>query len=737
MDRPSWDSFNIKNKDKTRAFEDMCRVLFLRKLKKSSYDYSYNFNQAGLEFEPVYDEDNKKWCGAQCKYFTSESSSTKYKQIYDSLKTASKYYKGRLDTVIIYTNAQLQPNCTEKELQSTKNSNRINIIKEAKKNDIKLIWMQADNIIDTIIEASNIDLQNLYFSDTREIDFCKSSISISDRTFLLSNECFDIHLNNNISFNMLHKEVIKEKINLVLGAAGTGKTMIMKKLYLGFSLLFSNNYFQKKSSEDMVYIPIMIKLKECINGDLETLVREHLKDYNMNYTHNAYQYVYLLDGLDEVSYYDLNKVCNFINNTATSNQVKSIIISSRTDSNNLSYLNQEMTCTVFTINKLKRGDINKYFAIRDNKAKQSMLKKLQNNDLLDDIDDIFSVHLLWNYIDQVNNNTSKIEIIELSIKYWIKHYSKYLSLPLLEPKEKYLMDICKTVAYNMQEHMILAMPLEDIQKIIISKTSRNSPNEINEIVDALTDLFFERSNYENLVSLLSFRHRRYQEYFLYLVVEEQFYSRPNILRELNLLPNRDFIVKVFLRTSLKKYETSKDIFKCLALRLFECYLGADFFKNYTDDIVGKKYSFGINEFSYKYSESFMYLLSTFKRKDLEILFENPNLCISDAINHENFARFIEIYYRRNQNYIGDLDKITSNITGEIKCDSYRGLYYLYNVEKKSINELYIKYCKDSVISEEEVSHSDYLDHEDSVVYAFIKLCLEFVHPPFLLVLNIR
>lgn len=82
MNKPNWDDFNKKNRDKSKAFEDLCRILFLRKYKKSSYDYDYNINQAGLEFQPIYDSETKKWCGAQSKYFSDEANSTKYAQIY-------------------------------------------------------------------------------------------------------------------------------------------------------------------------------------------------------------------------------------------------------------------------------------------------------------------------------------------------------------------------------------------------------------------------------------------------------------------------------------------------------------------------------------------------------------------------------------------------------------------------------------------------------------------------------
>lgn len=727
MIRPNWNSFNIKNRDNTKAFEDMCRVLFLRKYKKCSYDYDYNFNQAGLEFQPIYDSLNNEWCGAQCKYFSDEANSTKYAQMYKSLKKAFKYYKGKLDKIILYTNAQLEHICTEEEINSTKNSDRINIERDARKNGVTLVWMQADNIIDTLIEPGNIDLLKLYFSNTREIDFCNSCISTNDRTFLISNEYLNICVNDKININTLYTEIVKQKINLLLGVAGTGKTLAMKKLYLDFSISFSQKYFEKQETENEAYVPVFIKLKECINGNLESLVREHLRDYNMNYTDTTYQYIYLFDGLDEVVYYDLNKICNFISSIATSPQVKSIVISSRTDSNNLSYLYQEMSCTEYSINKLEKNHINRYFALKGDKIKIKLLDKLQNDDLLNDIDDIFSIDLLWNNIDRIDKNTSKIEIIELSIEHWIHYYSKYSRLSLFEPKQKYIIDICKSIAYQMQKQMSLTISLVIVQEIIINISKQQNPKEVNNIVDALTDLFFEKSNYGTSTVLLSYRHRRYQEYFLYLMIEEQFYTNPNILRELKLLPNKDFIIKIFLKTSLKRYESSKDIFKSLALRLFECYLGVSYLRNYTDEIIGRYYSFGVSEASYTYSKGFLYLLSTFVPRDLEILFENPNLSILDAINNENFAKFIEIYHRRNHEYIGKFIKEKCELN-EIKTtsrDNYSVLYYLYNIKSIPIEELYNKNIKDVVVTEDQINHPDYIDSVNGLIDAFVKLSLEF------------
>ena len=71
----------------------MCRVLFLRELKKGAYDYGYNVNEAGLEIQPILNDEDGKWYGAQCKYFSCGESSNKYSQIYKSLSKAIKYFK--------------------------------------------------------------------------------------------------------------------------------------------------------------------------------------------------------------------------------------------------------------------------------------------------------------------------------------------------------------------------------------------------------------------------------------------------------------------------------------------------------------------------------------------------------------------------------------------------------------------------------------------------------------------
>jgi hypothetical protein len=53
MNEINWKRFEIKNHNPQNAFETMFRNIFLRAHKVSSHNFSANYNQAGLETEPV------------------------------------------------------------------------------------------------------------------------------------------------------------------------------------------------------------------------------------------------------------------------------------------------------------------------------------------------------------------------------------------------------------------------------------------------------------------------------------------------------------------------------------------------------------------------------------------------------------------------------------------------------------------------------------------------------------
>jgi hypothetical protein len=126
-----------------------------------------------------------------------------------------------------------------------------------------------------------------------------------------------------------------------------------------------------------------------------------------------------------------------------------------------------------------------------------------------------------------------------------------LQLPLLEPKSKSLTDICIEVSYRMQQNLALGIELPTVQEIVKKITGTMNAIHINMIVQALVELFFEKSHNDKF-GILSYKHRRFHEYFLYKKLDISFLEHPELLRELHLLSNKDFVVNVFMKTSIKK-----------------------------------------------------------------------------------------------------------------------------------------------------------------------------------------
>lgn len=723
-----FDNFRVKNKNQTKSFEDMCRILFLREHKKYDYNYSYDKNQAGLEIDPICNKSDNKYYGLQVKFFETEDNSAKYKQIEKSLDKAYKYYKN-LDYIYIYTNAELRHTVTDEELNGEKDTPRIRIERKSKENGIKLKWIQKETVLDKVRNRGNLDLYNLYFSESRELEFLESGISVQDKTFLMADEYLKLNLSEDID---IYKSLGDgtNVLTLVLGSAGTGKSMLMKKIHLELSNNYIEYYFNKENTCNEVYMPIFIRLKEATNWGLEEIIRFRTRDYGLNHTHKKFKYIYLLDGLDEISEKDLYNVINTLERLSKMNKGQ-IIISSRIGSNNLILLRQKFKTKNYNIKSLNLKDIEKYFEIKNDMEKIQRLNEIRDTDIIKSIDDIFSVKLLWENVKNIDKFTTKINMIEISVDHWIDNYSKLSEIPLLEPKKDRIFDICTEVAFRMQKNLSISITLKELQSIIIRKFKVNNVNDVNIIISSLMDLFLEYSSYSSEEENLSFRHRRYQEYFLYQRIYTIFFNNPSILRELNLLSNKDFIITIFLKTSLVKAKKDKDLFKYLALSLFESYLGNSYIEEeYRDGLIGSDYLFGTSEPSYIYSERFIYLLSTYLKNDLFELLDNTNLSIGNALTKDNYWKLIELYHRSNnvdiskqisEKYNFKIDQISDK-----DFDSF--FYFLYKIQNKSIDEI-----KNMIADKQpkllEISYEDikskYSIESLKLVNSLINLLLEF------------
>lgn len=173
---------------------------------------------------------------------------------------------------------------------------------------------------------------------------------------------------------------------------------------------------------------------------------------------NTYKYLYILDGLDEISPDYISKVLNYAQSLKSDKKIYGIILSSRTDSFNLSFLYQNFpNIEKAEMLPLKEEDIIKYFQVRNNPDKIKKLNVLlkNNKSLIENIDDVFSVSLLWDMIEKIDESTTKIDLCEQSVDRIINSYSKINEINLPEPKTKYLRGLFCEASYQIKKSAII------------------------------------------------------------------------------------------------------------------------------------------------------------------------------------------------------------------------------------------------------------------------------------------
>lgn len=128
----NWEQFITSNNDARGVkykFEDLCRQLFtyeyISKNKVNRYLHS-NPNNAGIESEPILDEENNKYIGYQAKYFDNV---VNYGQIKESAEKAVKYYAGHIDCIYLFCNKALTTTCDSyKKVEAVLNTANIELI---------------------------------------------------------------------------------------------------------------------------------------------------------------------------------------------------------------------------------------------------------------------------------------------------------------------------------------------------------------------------------------------------------------------------------------------------------------------------------------------------------------------------------------------------------------------------------------------------------------------------------
>lgn len=103
MDPINWAQFEAVNENVTKSFEDLCRNLFKRRFFTEDVISRSNPNHAGTEIDPLFSDVTKSWISFQAKYL----SKIDYPQIKRSTDKVISNYRGKLDTLYLYCNRDL------------------------------------------------------------------------------------------------------------------------------------------------------------------------------------------------------------------------------------------------------------------------------------------------------------------------------------------------------------------------------------------------------------------------------------------------------------------------------------------------------------------------------------------------------------------------------------------------------------------------------------------------------
>ena len=737
MSEINWKRFEIKNHNPQNAFETMCRNIFLRAHKVSSHNFSANYNQAGLETEPVLCDG--KYYGFQCKYSTSGNSNTMYAEVLDSLTKAVEVYP-KLNIVVIYTNLDIKPNVSKVDLLKPKKTNRVKIYELCKDNGVDIIWFVKPNFEAALNDIGNYDLYRSFFSPEDTLGLLKSSLTHDDRTFLMSDQFIDLSLNGS-KFSAIKEDIISKGNCIITGAAGTGKSEILKSLYLQSENQYLESINQVTPNNDTP-IPVFVRLRECVNGNLEDLLRNRLKDFDINVSNGSNHYLYFFDGLDEVSSLDIGAVLNCLMHLKDQVSTRTMILTSRLNTPNLTTILRDFKPIVYTVDPLESSDVDEYFRCINNPKKQEKLQEIKDRQFpfYEDITDIFSLVLLSEIIFEIDDTTTKVDLIRKNAERLIEGNCKCSLINLPEPKMLCIERILAKVSELMQRTGNISVSRIDLQNIIGELFPNCNYLEVDEIVDFVSEMFFDSSSSQPLQKRYAYRHKRYFEFYLYCFIKDVFYENPSILRELRLLSNKDFILNVFLVQELKNNTINNNVQHVLTLRFFEAYLGEEYLRDAGSSFLKSNAPSVSGVDAYLQSYELREYLCTKDVEDLRDFLINDPLSISGFLTLDNYYSFVKEYHKAKGIDVREILEQVYDIKDEwmkkaAEKDQSSYLYCKCIIEQVSISEVFGVIPAIDDMRTIDLDYYSYKQSDINIVIGFFELAIDYFYEWLLSIMN--
>ena len=467
---------------------------------------------------------------------------------------------------------------------SSKGAKKVERIANEKKVEIE--WFTRTNFKVCLNQPKNLDLTQVYFGVGDEIGFIKNSFPSEIYTLLQSSEYISLPLkgqgtNNSIMTNELREKILssKEKMFLITGHPGSGKSILMYKLFQEFGGL------DKKDAKEMKRlinrngaIPMLVNFKDCASDSLENIIRNRQKDFKIR--RGNIKFIYLLDGLDEIGEERADNMLSDIQALEGDANTKKIIISSRLGTRNLAMLKvYQSKIAEYKINDLSSEYIDKFFEAKNNNEKVSKLNTLKrdNTQILANAKDILLIKLLWDTIDELDKYSTVVDLFNYKLKLLLsdpKHKKNLEELDIPNPKDEQIISLNKELAFNLQKEFRFSFSVDKLQDLVLNMFPRITYKSANAIIEYMAKLFFDYQDSENQ-KFYTYQHRTYQEFFLALKLKEEYEKNPAILRKLNILPNQTFFEELFLKYLEKAYKLEGNIIGLIELGVIKEYLSID------------------------------------------------------------------------------------------------------------------------------------------------------------------
>lgn len=608
----NWKKFEVKNPKATEAFENMCYFLFCRKygIKEG---IRTDFNQVGLETEPI--KVKGKYYGFQSKFF---GKNINYSNIENSIAKALKHYDN-LDYIIIYLNQEAQTSC----------DTALSIETKCKEKGITVEWYLPNNFKLALNQPSNLDLAQFYFGESDILGFISEGKNLRMSTLLQSKEYIELFLydtEKNSSITEYANQVLQAeaKLHLLSGAAGTGKSVCMSRLLHIYGGLEEET--QEKQHEKLQLIgaiPIYINLNNTSIHSLNDIIKHYKKDFHI--IEQSSRFIYLFDGLDEIPRDKLNSTLLFIEELLRKESTKKIVISTRLSSYNKYILKSIFrNLDEYIIAGLNDDQICQYFRNKENKEKSKKLSVLinENPKFVDNVQDVLTLSLLWNHIEKISKSSSLTSLMQYSVLEILRniHHRKNLELlNLPKPKEDSIMELNKKIAFSLFERDILSVEYAELYDIIGRLFPKCDYNSSNEIIEYLSECFFDVTTTNESYSF-AYQHKRFSEYFTILELGNQINEDLNYLRTHNIIINTDLFDEMLIPYLKDKAMEEKDLPLAFLVGLFNVYLGND-------------RAWGVEKSFYYWSDWIVLAMASQNNEIFESIIHDQSLPYHEFFNH--------------------------------------------------------------------------------------------------------